>query len=198
MGRSREFDINEALRIAADLFWRKGYDGASVSDMTAAMGINPPSFYAAFGNKEDLFRRIVEHYRERQAPVVEASLSQPTVGRVVESLLYGYADLLTERGRAPGCLIMSSSLPVSDDHPFRREFAAERKELKDALRKRFARLVREGGDQTRAIDPPALAQLVVAVVWGMAVEAQSGANRAALRAAVAAFCAGCCPRAPSV
>jgi AcrR family transcriptional regulator len=192
MGRAREFDIDKALRIAADLFWRKGYDGASVSDMTDAMGIGAPSFYFAFGSKDGLFQRIVEDYQAQQAKLVAEALSRKSIKEAVAGLLYGFVDLFTERGRAPGCLIMNSSLPVIDGHPFRKRFAAERKALKATLQKRFKQ-IRQNRDEPSGSDPATLAQLVVTVVWGLAVEAQSGTSRASLRGTVAALCAGCCP-----
>lgn len=185
MGRPRSFDIDEALRIAADMFWRRGYDGTSIGDLTKAIGVSAPSFYFAFGSKEGLFEKIVEEYQKLQTPLFDEALGQSSVDAVIRHLLFGYVDLLTVRGRAPGCLIMNSSLPVTDDHPFSRRFADERKALKERLRKRFSRLLADAGDD--APDPAAAAQLVVALIWGLAVEAQSGASRASLRASVSAL-----------
>ena len=119
MGRPREFDVDQAIRIATDLFWRKGFEGTSVSDLTRAMGIATPSFYFAFENKEALFQRIVESYQKTQAKIVEDALSQKTTKAVVEKLLGGFADLLTDPDHAPGCLIMNSALPVVEGHGFR-------------------------------------------------------------------------------
>jgi AcrR family transcriptional regulator len=74
MGRPRAFDIEKALDQALQVFWHKGYEGASLSDLTAAMGINRPSLYAAFGNKEELFRKALERYIEGPASYVEHAL----------------------------------------------------------------------------------------------------------------------------
>lgn len=188
MGRAREFDIDKALEIATDLFWRKGYDGASISDMTSAMGIKPPSFYAAFGSKEGLFQRIVDAYQASQKSIIDGALSQPTIGDVVKSFLYGYADFLTERGRAPGCLLLNSSLPIVEGHPFRKQFADSRNAITARLRTRFKSILQSGEDDS-GINADILAQLVTTVLWGLAVEAQSGASRASLRATVTEFCA---------
>ena len=77
IGRPRAFDVNEALDRALDVFWRKGYEGASICDLTAAMGINPPSLYAAFGNKEELFRKALDRYVEMH----DEFLREALVGR---------------------------------------------------------------------------------------------------------------------
>ena len=95
MGRPREFNIDTAIKTATELFWRKGYEGTSLSDLTGAMGITAPSFYFAFGNKEGLFRRVIEQYYESQLALLESALREPTVRGVAERFLYGYADILT-------------------------------------------------------------------------------------------------------
>ena len=95
MGRPREFDIDTAIKTATELFWRKGYEGTSLSDLTGAMGITAPSFYFAFGNKEKLFRRVIEQYYESQLALLDSAIREPTVRGVAERFLYGYADLLT-------------------------------------------------------------------------------------------------------
>ena len=184
MGRTREFDVDNALRIAADLFWREGYEGASIGKLTKSIGITAPSLYFAFGSKEALFERVVGSYRELQADLVEAALRQKTAKQVVESLLYGYIDLVTQPGRAAGCLILNSSLPVVDDHPFRRRFAEQRKSFRKTLRKRFGQALQDKDKLPAGSDSAALAHLVVVLIWGLAVEAQSGAKKRELREAV--------------
>ena len=84
MGRPREFDIDTAIKTATELFWRKGYEGTSLSDLTGAMRITAPSFYFAFGNKEKLFRVVIEQYYENQLELLESALREPTVRGVAE------------------------------------------------------------------------------------------------------------------
>lgn len=185
MGRHREFDIEKAIDIATNLFWEKGYEGTSLSDLTKAMEITPPSFYFAFGSKEELFRKVIERYYEENLVIAEQAFREPTARAVSERLLYGYADLLTNPAHAPGCLAMNSALPCAEGEPVRSWMAGLRKEIRVRLRNRFAR-ARDSGDLPANADPEALARLVLVIVWGMAVEAQSGACREDLHRTIAA------------
>src|ERR1700674_4986058 len=94
-GRPRAFDVDQALDRALHLFWRKGYEGTSLSDLTRAMGINRPSLYAAFGDKETLFRKALDRYVEGPDAYLGEALKQPTARAVTERLLRGTAELLT-------------------------------------------------------------------------------------------------------
>src|SRR5215471_8626171 len=96
-GRPREFDTEKALDAALQVFWRKGYEGATLPDLTEAMGINRPSLYAAFGSKEELFRKALDRYAEGPAAYIRAALDEPTARAVAERLLSGTIDLLTDR-----------------------------------------------------------------------------------------------------
>src|SRR3981189_1908276 len=88
-GRPREFCVDEALAKALRVFWSKGYEGASLSDLTEAMGITRPSLYAAFGNKEALFRKALDLYEHDKLAFVGAALEAPTARGVAERLLLG-------------------------------------------------------------------------------------------------------------
>ena len=107
----RGFDAAEALDKALHVFWQHGYEGASLSDLTEAMGINRPSLYAAFGNKEELFRRALDRYAEKGPGAVHRkALAEPTARAVVERLLNGVAEFLTEPNNPPGCLAVQGAL----------------------------------------------------------------------------------------
>src|SRR3954470_8378884 len=96
VGRPRAFDVDKAPYQALLVFWRKGYEGTSLPDLTEAMGINRPSLYAAFGNKEALFRKALDRYVQGPAAYLGAALKQPTAKAVTERVLYGAADRLTD------------------------------------------------------------------------------------------------------
>lgn len=179
MGRPREFDIEKALDTAEELFWRKGYEGTSLSDLTGAIGITPPSFYFAFKSKEALFKQVVDRYEHgQQLDFFAEALNQATPLAVAERLLYGFADSYTSKLHPPGCLVLNNSLPCSDktEESFRHELAELRKSSRIELRKRFKRF-KSSGALPANTDPDALARYVFTIAWGMAVEAQSGASR---------------------
>ena len=133
-GRPREFDVDEALDRALGVFWRRGYEGASLPELTEAMGINRPSLYAAFGNKEALFRRAIERYVEGPACHFREALGEPTARAVVERVFRGTVDLLTDAGNPPGCFLVQGALACGDAaDPIRRELVERREAGVEAL-----------------------------------------------------------------
>jgi AcrR family transcriptional regulator len=173
------------------VFWRKGYEGASLADLTEAMGINPPSLYAAFGNKEGLFRAVLDRYDERRKELMDKVLAAPDPISVARLFLEGVADFTADtNGRnPPGCLLVQSGLSCSDqDIPD--VLAEHRAEKERALRERFARDVKDGKLPKNA-DPATLARYLVAMANGLCVQASAGSTVAELRSvvelAVAAF-----------
>jgi AcrR family transcriptional regulator len=184
MGRLREFDVDEAIAIATRLFWEKGYEGTSLAELTSAMGINPPSFYAAFKSKAALFRIALERYRKDYLGFAAKALEEPTARAVAERLLFGYADLLASPGHPPGCLAMNSAWSADSDG-IRDELRVWREYRKKTLRRRFHKAIVEG-DLPAGISADALAQYVMVVAWGLALEGQSGGSRRQLRRVVTA------------
>ncbi len=179
-GRPRAFDIDEALEKALQVFWRKGYLGASLTDLTEAMGINRPSLYATFGNKETLFRKALDRYSDRQTAYLREALEEPTARRVIERMMHGVVDLVTNPCNPSGCLFAQSMLSCADpDDPLHEELAKRRMSGEIAIRDRFERALSEG-DLPSDADPAALACFVVTVNFGMSVQAASGASRAEL------------------
>ncbi|MEG4010411.1 TetR/AcrR family transcriptional regulator [Microcoleus sp. Pol11C1] len=179
-GRPRAFNIDEALEQALQIFWRKGYLGTSLTDLTEAMGINRPSLYATFGNKETLFRKALDRYRDRQTAYLCEALSEPTARRVIERMMVGVVDLVTNPCNPSGCLYAQSMLSsVDPDNPLHQELAECRISGEAAICDRFERAVSEG-DLPSDADPAALARFVVTVNFGMSVQAASGASRAEL------------------
>lgn len=177
VGRPREFDPEVALDQAMRVFWQKGYEGTSLSDLTEAMGINRPSLYAVFGNKEELFRRAVDRYVQGPAGYVNAALEEPTARAAVEQLLFGAVDLLTQRPNPGGCLLVQGALACGDTaDAIRAELIAQRLAGEAAIRTRLERGVQEG-DLPPETDCVSLARYFVTVTRGMAVQAVDGATR---------------------
>jgi AcrR family transcriptional regulator len=179
MGRSRGFNIDEAIAIATKLFWEKGYEGASLAELTSAMGINPPSFYVAFKSKAALFRIALDRYRSEYLGFAAKALEEPTAWAVAERLLFGYADMLASPGHPPGCLAMNSAWSADSDG-IRDELREWRQYRKKTLQKRFQKAIVEG-DLPPDASAEALAQYIMVVAWGMALEGQSGSSRRELR-----------------
>ncbi|MCW6511655.1 TetR/AcrR family transcriptional regulator [Lichenifustis flavocetrariae] len=184
MGRPREFDIADAIEKATLLFWRNGYEGTSISDLTKAIGISPPSFYFAFGSKEALFRKVIEWHDPHLIKLAEAAFRKTTPRAVAKHFLYGYADVLTDPLHAPGCLALNSSLPCVAGDPVKEWLAELRGQMRARFRDRFAE-ARGGEGLPAGMDAGSLARLVMVVAWGIAVEAQSGASRKELRRTIA-------------
>jgi AcrR family transcriptional regulator len=180
-GRPREFDVEKALHRALKVFWHKGYEGASLAELTEAMGINRPSLYAAFGSKEELFRRALDRYAEGPTAYVREALNEPTARAVAERLLTGTVELLTDPRNPRGCLMVQGALACGEAaDSVRRELIARRAAGEVALRQRFER-ARADGDLPADSDPADLACYLVTVMRGMAVQATGGAGREELR-----------------
>lgn len=180
-GRPRSFDVEKVLDRALQVFWRKGYEGTSLSDLTRAMGINRPSIYAAFGDKRALFCKVLDRYAEGPAAFVRDALSEPTARAVVERLLRSAADMHTDPRGPRGCLMVQGALAAgAGGAAVRKELIARRAMDEAVIRKRLERAKSEG-DLPAGSSPADLARYVVTVIRGMAVQAAGGASRNELR-----------------
>src|ERR1700687_2058260 len=175
-GRPRSFDRAAALEAALQVFWEKGYEAASIIDLTEAMGINPPSLYAAFGDKEKLFLEAAETYaqaRGRSCPYCE----EPTARGAIEHLLTYMAKDLTETSHPRGCMMMMAAATVTDTSPQLQKALAE---MRSGARNRMKERIKLGiaeGDVPAGTDANALADFFSAVVTGMSMQARDGATR---------------------
>ena len=177
MGRPREFDIERALDRALEVFWRNGYEGASIANLTEAMGINPPSLYAAFGNKEALFRRALDRYVQQRTGFWDEALAAPTARGMIAHLLHESANFLTEKCNPPGCLLVRGALSCSEAaDPIVEVLAARRTEGEVAIRGRLEDAKR-AGELPPGLEPVEFARYVLTVLEGMSVRAAAGANR---------------------
>jgi AcrR family transcriptional regulator len=176
-GRPRSFDTDHALDRALDVFWQKGYEGASLSDLTAAMGINRPSLYAAFGDKENLFRRVLDRYFSGPAAFAQEAMKAKTAREAVLCLLHASVENQTQPGRPRGCLAVQGALACGDEsEPIRKELIRRRAYGELLLRRRFQRAQREG-ELDKSVNVANLSRFYTAVLQGMAVQAVTGASR---------------------
>src|SRR5262245_16977710 len=174
--------MDEALDQALRVFWAKGYEGTSIADLTEAMGINPPSLYAAFGNKEALFHKALDRYEGLRDELMEEAFAAPTAREGMTRLLYGSADRLSDKSHPKGCLFVSGALSGGEEcEAVKRELATRRAAGEVLIRERLKRAKREG-DLPGDADPAALARFISTVMQGMAVQAAGGAGRKELRA----------------
>jgi AcrR family transcriptional regulator len=184
MGRPRAFDMDQALDQALHVFWAKGYEGTSIADLTEAMGINPPSLYAAFGNKEKLFKKALDRYEDLRDQIIEEAFAAPTAREAMTRLLQGTADRLSDKDKPRGCLMVQGALSGGEEcETVKRDLAARRAGVEALIRKRLKRAKREG-DLPSNVDAAALARFVATVMHGMAVQAAGGAAPKELRSIV--------------
>ncbi|MES0837344.1 TetR/AcrR family transcriptional regulator [Nocardiopsis tropica] len=177
IGRPREFDVDEALECAMRVFWERGYEGASLADLTGAMGITKTSMYAAFGNKEQLFRKALERYTEGPASYAARAMEEPTARQVAEALLRGSVRTTTLPEGPPGCLGVQGALASGEGgRPAHDMLVAWRNDATLRLEERFRRAVDEG-DLPEDADPRRLARYIMTVAFGIAVQAANGLGR---------------------
>jgi AcrR family transcriptional regulator len=177
MGRPRGFDENAALEAAMRVFWEKSYEGATLSDLTSAMGINRSSMYAAFGDKAALFRRAMERYREGPMRYMRDALEKPVLRDALASLLHDTVLFLCQPGHPRGCFSIQAALACGGDaEPIQKAMVEWRRAGEKALRKRFV-LARRAGELPNDISPADFARFIATVMAGLAVQAVNGASR---------------------
>lgn len=184
-GRPRAFDRNEALRHAMEVFWARGYEGTSVGDLIAAMGINKPSLYAAFGSKETLFREAVALYDQVEGTPIQRALDEaPTARASVEAVLRHNAEAYARADQPRGCMIVLSSLLGTPENEAVRRFLKNQRTLgEEALRRRIERGVAEG-DVPTWVDSRKVTAFYNTVIQGLSVQARDGATADVLGAIV--------------
>jgi AcrR family transcriptional regulator len=182
-GRPRSFDRDAALKSAMMVFWDKGYDGASLPELTEAMGIHSPSLYAAFRSKQELYREALDLYGETEGSGIWESIPEaPTARGAVEQFLHTSADAFTRRNRPGGCMIALGELQATAaNDSVRRDLRRRRARGVTILRRRLERAV-DAGELPRSTDCQAVALFYATVQHGMSIQARDGASRDALRA----------------
>ncbi len=184
MGRTRSFDIDQALDRAMLVFWRRGYEATSLTELTGAMGIARPSLYAAFGNKESLFKRALQRYADGPSGYLAEALTKSTCREVMQELLRGAADLQTDPDTPPGCMMVQGGSTFGAVSPVVGQALTDQRLAGEKLiRARFEQGARDH-DLPPTIDAAALAMYVRTVTYGMAVQAASGASREDLESTI--------------
>lgn len=176
-GRPRVFDMDEALEKALQIFWQRGYEGASLAELTEALGVNKPSLYAAFGNKEELFMKALAKYTTGPVAFVRDVVNEPTAHAVAKRFLSEAADFLTQPSHPKGCMVVQGALSGSESAEMVKKVLIQyRAAYENLLTKRFEQ-AKKDGDLSGDADPQALAKYLATLHQGMSVQATSGASK---------------------
>jgi AcrR family transcriptional regulator len=180
-GRPIGFDKEAALEAAMLLFWERGYEGTSMADLTQAMGLNPSSIYAAFGDKHALFQLVVKRYMEKRAQYAGKALEEPTLERFVRALFDNTVAFLTTPGHPPTCMTLAGAVGCSVDAKPARDIMTEiRKQNQAALRQRLLK-ARKSGELSKGIDLDDYTRYLSAIIAGLSIQAANGSTKAELR-----------------
>jgi len=183
-GRPREFDVDDALAAALRVFWQKGYEGTSLTDLTEAMGITRPSLYAAFGNKESLFSKALDLYEREKLAYIGEALAGATSREVAERLLRGALELQTSDCEPRGCMRVISTMTCgAEAESVKADLHARRASSQKALFERMQRAIDEG-DLPPGTSAEAMTNYLLAILQGMSVQAGSGATKSQLEEVV--------------
>ncbi len=183
-GRPAQFDQDQALDQALHLFWTHGYEGTSMAELTEALGINKPSMYAAFGNKETLFRKALAKYLNGPAAYVASAMQAATAKEVATTLLNNAVEVMTDPATPCGCMVVQGALTCGEGAGLiQKELAGYRLGFEEALTQRFEK-AQQDGDLSREAQPRALAKYLATLHQGLSVQATSGASREELQAVV--------------
>lgn len=176
-GRPRVFDADEALEKALQIFWNRGYEGASLAELTEVLGINKPSMYAAFGNKEELFKKALTRYTTHHVVFVRDVIKKPTAHGVAQSFLYQAAEFLTDPTHPKGCMIVQGALSSGESAEMVKSILIQyRASYESLLTERFEK-AKIDGDLPGNTNPRCLAKYLAAMHQGMSVQATSGATK---------------------
>ena len=179
-GRPRVFDMDEALDKALGIFWKRGYEGASIAELAEALGINKPSLYAAFGNKEELFKKALSRYVSGPVAFIQEAVNQPTAFEVAQNFLINAVKFFTDTKHPKGCLIVQAALSVSADSLLVQDLLTKyRYSYEQQLAKRFEK-AKEDGDLPTDANAETLAKFLSTLHQGMSVQVTSGASKGEL------------------
>jgi AcrR family transcriptional regulator len=180
-GRPISFDKDTALEAAMLLFWERGYEGTSMADLTQAMGLNPSSIYAAFGDKRALFSHVVERYVDTRTQYATKALEEPTLEKVIRALFDNTVAFLTAPGHPPTCMTLSGAVGCSTEAaPARDLMTAVRKQNEVAIRERLLK-ARKSGELSRDINVDDYTRYLSSILAGLSIQAANGSTKAELK-----------------
>lgn len=180
-GRPISFDKDAALEAAMLLFWERGYEGTSMADLVQAMGLNPSSIYAAYGDKQSLFSHAVKRYMETRARYAEEALAEPTLPKVVRALFDNTVAFLAGSGHPPTCMTLGGAAGCSPEAAPAKDIMTEMRTQNDrAMKERFL-LARKAGELSKDVNVDDFTRLISATLAGLSIQAANGATKAELK-----------------
>jgi len=180
-GRPIGFDKDAALEAAMLLFWERGFEGTSMADLTQAMGLNPSSIYAAFGDKHALFQLAVKRYMEMRAQYAGKALEEPTLEKVVRALFDSTVAFLTTPGHPQTCMTLAGAVGCSQEATPARDLMKEiRKQNQVSIRERLLK-ARKSGELPKDIDVDDYTRYLSTILAGLSIQAANGSTKAELK-----------------
>ena len=176
MGRPRRFREEDALDAAMRVFWQKGYEGTSLDDLTKAMKINRSSLYSTFGDKEKLFRTVIDRYKAGSMSFVSEALNLKTTRAVVEALLRMSVKFLSDPSHPPGCLSIQGGVACGSGNEEAKQAMIDWRKAGLALLEKSLQSARTEGALRKGVDPKDLARLVMIMMNGLGIQAVNGAT----------------------
>lgn len=177
MGRQKSFDTDQVIEQAMLLFWERGYEAASMADLSAAMGLNPPSIYAAFGNKQALFERCAAHYAQSVAAYAPRALAgEATAAQALHRYVFEAIGAFSSEDRPKGCLLVSAATNCGKSSLGAQDLLAGYRQASEAMIADRIRRGIEEGDMPASAEPGLLAKYVAVLIQGLAAQARDGAT----------------------
>jgi AcrR family transcriptional regulator len=180
-GRPISFNKDAALEAAMLLFWERGFEGTSMADLTQAMGLNPSSIYAAFGDKHALFAHAVRRYLGSRAQYAVKALEEPTLDRVVRALFDNTVAFLTTPGHPPTCMTLAGAMGCSVEAAPARDLMMEVRKQNEAAIKERLLVARKAGELSKDINVDDYTRYLSLLLAGLSIQAANGSSKAELK-----------------